>query len=105
MKLEEVRNNIKELEYIEEVLKENIDLNKMEVNEVIFRLYLKLENVKEVSKKINDLNFRIKTDRGYRKYIHQDISDVLKNKNAIKDKKLASIVTKIFRSKRKNFYT
>ena len=105
MKLEEVINKIEELEYIKTILQTEIDLNVMSVNEIIYILYIKLEDVKEVSKIINNFGFRVKSNRGFRKYIHQDISNILKDVNAINDIKLNQIVTKLFRSKRRNFYT
>jgi hypothetical protein len=56
---------------------------------IIFKKYIELGNVAKVAEYINDQGYRIKTDSniGQKKYIHNDISDVLNDKKVSVDKK------------------
>ena len=102
MNIEEVKNVIHKYEYIKEKIEEGITKD-MEVNEIVYRLYLLHEDIKTVSKIINDMGYKITTNRGKRKFTHKDVSEILKDNNAINDQFLNEIVTSLFNSKKKNY--
>lgn len=101
MNIEEVRRLKEKYEYIENIIEEGTN-EKMEVNEIVYRLYLIHEDIKTVSKKINEMGYKINGNRGKRKFTHKDISEILRDNNAIKDHFLNQIVTNLFKSKKKN---
>ncbi|URZ07553.1 recombinase family protein [Clostridium felsineum] len=96
MNIYDLNKKIAELGEIRVLL--NIPINQSDsVEEKIFKKYLEVENVKEVAAYINELGYRIKSDRGKRKYIAQDISNILTDKDIkIENKKLKNIVIKLF---------
>lgn len=96
MNVDNLNKKIMKLNEIRRLL--NIPINQNDnIEEKIFKKYLEVENVKKVAAYVNELGYRIKSDRGKRKYIAQDISSILTDKNIkIKNKQLKDIVIKLF---------
>ena len=61
---------------------------------IVFKKYLQLENVKSVAKYLNDEGYRIKTYsyKGERKYIGTDVTRIILNKYAKVDDQLKDVV-------------
>ncbi len=71
--------------------------------EMIFKSYLKHENLKDTAKEINDLNFRDNNDELIRTS-PEEISEIIKDKNSIqmiKDKELYDYVKSTFNANKK----
>lgn len=88
---------IAELENIIETIENNAIINENDSLEtIVFKKYLELENADKVSKYINDLGYRIKTNSrlGERKYISSDISDIITGNPDI-DPELKAVVQKL----------
>jgi len=97
MKIEDLDKKIKELNKFKKLLK--MEITEFEdVENIIFKKYLECERVASVAKFINDLGYRINN----RKYIANDISDVITDKDiVINSKDLKLVVYKIFQSHKK----
>lgn len=97
MKVEDVNKRIKELNKLKKLL--NIPITEDDsVEEKVFKKYLEVESVSEVAKYINTLGYRIDN----RKYIANDISSMITNKNImLKNKELQVMVMKLFKSHKK----
>lgn len=88
---------IAELENIVDTIENNAVINENDTLEtIVFKKYLELENADKVSKYINDLGYRIKTNSrlGERKYISSDISDIITG-NVDVDTELKAVVQKL----------
>ncbi len=88
---------IAELENIIETIENNAVINENDSLEtIVFKKYLEMENADKVSKYINDLGYRIKTNSwlGKRKYISSDISDIITGNPDI-DPELKAVVQKL----------
>ena len=60
---------------------------------IVFKLYIQLDSVTRTAKELNRLGFRLKTSRNTeRKYTSNDITEIIKNKNADVDLELKEIV-------------
>lgn len=73
-------DEMKRLKKILKVIDENSEIEKNDnLETIIFKKYLELENVTSVARYINDLGYRIKTDSyiGERKYKGTDITEIL----------------------------
>lgn len=81
------------------VLEKSIVYEGDSVETIAFKLYMQLDNVSKVSKKINELGFRISTNShlGERKYTSNDITAIITNKEAIVDTDLKEVVQDIQR--------
>lgn len=65
---------------------------------MVFKAYLKHENLKDTAKEINDLNFKDKNDELIRTS-PEEVSEIIKDKNniqVIKDKELYDYVKLVF---------
>lgn len=97
MKIEDINKNIKELNKLKKLLSISI-AEEDSIEEKIFKKYLEIESVAKVAKYINDIGYRIRT----RKYIANDISDLITNKDiVIKNSELRRVVIKIFNGHKK----
>jgi len=97
MKIEEINEKIKDLNKYKKLLKMEIK-EFANIEEIMFKKYLEVESVTKVAKYINELGYRINN----RKYIANDISDVITNKNVvIESKELKLVVYKIFQIHKK----
>ena len=73
------------------------------IEEMVFKSYLKLENLKDTAKEINELNFRDNNGELIRTS-QQEVSDIIKNKNNIQkisDKELYDYVTSTFKANKR----
>lgn len=97
MNIEIVNEKIKELNKLKKLL--NLEITEFEsVEIIIFKKYLQEESVAKVAKFINDLGYRINN----RKYIANDISDVIIDKHiVINNNQLKQIVYKMFQGHKK----
>ena len=97
MNIEIVNEKIKELNKLKKLL--NLEITEFEsVEIIIFKKYLQEESVAKVAKFINDLGYRINN----RKYIANDISDVITDKHiVINNNQLKQIVYKMFQGHKK----
>lgn len=101
MNIENLNRKIKELNKLKRLL--NIPINEdATVEEKIFKKYIELESVSKVAGYINSLGYRVNSNNGTRKYIANDISSVITNKDIeIKNKELKEIVMKLFKGHKK----
>lgn len=97
MNIENINVKIKELSKIKKLL--NVPINDEDtLEEKIFKKYLELENVSKVAEYINNLGYRINGNNKARKYIANDISLIITNKDInLKNKELKEIVMKLFK--------
>ena len=72
-----------------------------DINELIYIKYIELESVTEVAKKLNEEGYRVKSATGERKYISNDISEVICAKNAINDKEIDLLTKELFKMHKK----
>lgn len=89
------RKDIKVIKGIIELIENNGEIKENDTLEtIVFKKYLQLENVKKVADHINSLGYRIKTNSyiGERKYIGNDITEIIINKGCLVEKKLKTIV-------------
>lgn len=89
------RKDMKAIKGIIEVIENNGEIKEDDTFEtIVFKKYLELENVKKVADYVNQLGYRIKTNSyiGERKYIGNDISEIIINKDCLVEKKLKTIV-------------
>lgn len=89
------RKDMKAIKGIIEVIENNSSIKEEDTLEtIIFKKYLELESVKKVADYINQLGYRIKTQSyiGEKKYISNDISEIIANRNCLVEKKLKNIV-------------
>jgi hypothetical protein len=105
MKISDIDKKICELQELRKFLIKNAIQDDDAVEVKIFKKYIELENVTRVAAYINELGYRIESKgskRGdiERKYISNDISKILKSKNAQVDKKLRDFAVKIFKSRK-----
>ena len=73
------------------------------IEEMVFKSYLKHENLKDTTKEINELNFRDNNGELIR-ISQQEVSDIIKNKNNIQkisDKELYDYVTSTFKANKR----
>lgn len=73
------------------------------IEEIVFKSYLKHENLKDAAKEINELNFRDNNDELIRTS-QQEVSDIIKNKNNIQkisDKELYDYVMSTFKANKR----
>lgn len=101
MNIKDIDKKIEELNQLRNILNKKVNANDT-VFEIIFKKYLETEKVSEVAKYLNNTGYRINSKRGTRKYIAQDISSIIKNKDIeIRNKELKNIVIKLFNSHKK----
>lgn len=89
------RSDMKAIKGVIEVIETNSSIEEGDTFEtIVFKKYLELENVKKVADYVNQLGYRIKTDSyiGERKYIGNDITEIITNRDCLVEKKLKSIV-------------
>ena len=84
------------LEIIDFILKikNEIEIKKEDdLNTIIFKKYIELENVIEVAEYVNGAGHRIKTTSwiGERKYLHKEITEILKS-DVVVDERLKTAV-------------
>jgi hypothetical protein len=97
MNVDDVSKKIKKLNEIKKLLKIAVNENDS-VEEVVFKKYLHLESISKVAAYLNEHGYKNKN----RKYIAQDISFIITNKDVqIKNKQLKDIVIKIFNNHKK----
>ncbi len=73
------------------------------LEEMVFKAYLKHENLKDTAKEINNLSFKDKNDELIR-ISPEEVSDIIKDKNSIqviKDKELYDYVKSIFNANKR----
>lgn len=98
MKLYDINNKIKELNKLKKMLMIPISADDS-VEEKIFKKYLELESVSKVAEYINGIGYRIENNR---KYIANDISSVIRDKNVVLNKnEIKTIVIKLFNGHKK----
>lgn len=112
LQLEKARDEIKreyeaELESINQVINiiKSFDINNVNnTDEVVFNLYILLNSVKKVADYINELGYRIETTskQGKRKYNSNDITAIIKNKDAAVDDPVKTIAQEIQKLNYKN---
>ena len=78
------------------------EINENDTLEVmVFKAYLKHENIKDASNEINDLNYKDKNNNVIRTS-PQEVSDIIKDKNTvIEDKELYDYVKSTFNSNKR----
>lgn len=86
-----ISNKVESFIELVEIIK---DIKEGNFETIVFKKYIELSEVKEVTKYINDNGYRVKTGThvGERKYIHNDISDILNNKKLCIDSRLYDAV-------------
>lgn len=105
LELNKARNEIEqeyksELDRINQVIKiiNSFDINKTNnVDEIVFNLYILLNSVKKVADYINEIGYRIETTskQGKRKYNSNDITAIIKNKDAMVNNEIKTIAQEI----------
>lgn len=87
-KMEEIEKILDTIDKYSEIKKDDSFEN------IVFKKYLQLENVKNVAKYLNDEGYRIKTYsyKGERKYIGTDVTRIILNKYAKVDDQLKDVV-------------
>lgn len=87
-KMEEIEKILDTIDKYSEIKKDDSFEN------IVFKKYLQLENVKSVAKYLNDEGYRIKTYsyKGERKYIGTDVTRIISNKYAKVDDQLKDVV-------------
>lgn len=87
-KMEEIEKILDAIDKYSEIKKDDSFEN------IVFKKYLQLENVKSVAKYLNDEGYRIKTYsyKGERKYIGTDVTKIILNKYAKVDDQLKDVV-------------
>lgn len=87
-KMEEIEKILDAIDKYSEIKKDDSFEN------IVFKKYLQLENVKSVAKYLNDEGYRIKTYsyKGERKYIGTDVTRIILNKYAKVDDQLKDVV-------------
>lgn len=87
-KMEEIEKILDAIDKYSEIKKDDSFEN------IVFKKYLQLENVKNVAKYLNDEGYRIKTYsyKGERKYIGTDVTRIILNKYAKVDDQLKDVV-------------
>lgn len=62
-------------------------LKEDDLETIIFKKYIETENIREVSKYINELGFMKKTNswKGERKYLYKEITDILNSPENVKE--------------------
>lgn len=87
-KMEEIEKILDTIDKYSEIKKDDSFEN------IVFKKYLQLENVKSVAKYLNDEGYRIKTYsyKGERKYIGTDVTRIILNKYAKVDDQLKDVV-------------
>ncbi|WP_052870879.1 hypothetical protein [Clostridium botulinum] len=100
MRLEDINNKISKLQEIKKLLLKPMPDNPT-LEQIIYKNYLELENVTKVMKIVNDLGYRkIKKDNKI-KYVTNDISEILTDKNVEVEEDLKNLVQKIFKKNKK----
>ena len=102
MNVNDIDKKIAGLQKLKKFLVKNTICDEDIVELKIFKKYVELENVKAVAEYINGLGYRLKASenkRGIkeRKYTSNDISNILKNKNAKIDRELKNFTMKLFK--------
>jgi len=94
MDIEDINTKIKELNKYKKLLEIEMYVDDTK-EDIIFKAYLRVESVTRVAKFMNELGYRL----GNRKYIANDISDIITNKDTVIEfKEIKLIVCKIFKS-------
>lgn len=100
----EYDEEIKNINQVINIIKNfNIDdIN--DIDELVFNLYILLNSVKKVADCVNELDYRIETTskQGKRKYNSNDITAIIKNKNAKVNDTIKTIAQEIQRLNYKN---
>lgn len=89
------RSDMKVIKGVIEAIENNSSIEEGDTLEtIVFKKYLELENVQKVAKYVNELGYRIKTGSyiGERKYIGNDITDIITEKDCLVENKLKNIV-------------
>lgn len=101
MRIEDIDKKINELNKFKSLLSIGIK-DEDTLNTKIFKKYLEEENVKKVAEYINSLGYRKAGCKKPRKFISNDISEILSDKNIIlENEELKEIVAKLFKSNKK----
>ncbi|CDA11212.1 hypothetical protein [Intestinibacter bartlettii] len=105
LELNKVKNNIEqeyeyELDRINQIINiiSSFDINQTDnVDEIVFNLYILLNSVKKVADYINEIGYRIETTskQGKRKYNSNDITAIIKNKDAMVNNEIKTIAQEI----------
>lgn len=105
LELNKVKNNIEqeyeyELDRINQIINiiSSFDINQTDnVDEIVFNLYILLNSVKKVADYINEIGYRIDTTskQGKRKYNSNDITAIIKNKDAMVNNEIKTIAQEI----------
>ncbi len=77
---------------------DNSEINEHDdIDTIVFKLYMQLDNVSKVAKVVNELGFRIITNSyiGERKYNSNDITSIITNKDALVSNELKESVQEI----------
>lgn len=93
----ECKEQIYKLDFILKVLEGNSINPYDQVETVIYKLYLQLNNVSLVADEVNKIGFRIKTEstKGQRKYTSNDITQILESDKVQVDRELNEVVKMI----------
>ena len=97
MTSKKIHKKIQELEYIKAKLEDIENKNTTDINELIYIKYIELESVSNVAKFINELGYK----NNNRKYISNDISNLLNKKDVIADLWIDETAKKIFKENKK----
>jgi hypothetical protein len=106
-----MNNHINNMPQISLMLSEVLSISPHNLIELIFLKYIEFGNIQSVMKYLNLIGYRVKNERGYRKYNQYDISGILKDEpNYWKvNERIIYIYTEIkklnnpFRSRQKKF--
>ena len=101
MQISDIEKQIKELEEKKKLLQRIYSIKTDDVNELVYIKYIQLESVTEVAREINKAGYRIKTNYSERKYISNDISEILCTKNAINDGEINLLAKELFKMHKK----
>lgn len=109
--IEQCENYIKQIDSIIKSIK-SIDNSKFEIKDkdkvevIIIKKYIELQSKKPVIQYINELGHRVKTnsEKGERKYTHEDINAILESDKVIGDKQVQEVAKQISLLKSEIFY-
>lgn len=95
--IKEADKKAKRLDEYIEILNKSEILESDNFETIIYKLYMQLDNVTDVTKEINNLGYRIKTFswQGQRKYTTNDITKILTDKDTNVDEELKAVVQEI----------
>lgn len=104
MTVENIDKEIKELSIIKEKLLYFSALECNNINDIILQKYIELQSVKEVADYLNAKEYRIASASGSRKYISNDVSELILSTNLNANKELKEFTKELFNFMRGKTY-